>query len=340
MRLSYRGWFTVFVLLLIRLSPARADGEPPQSGGLWRIEVDNDVLSSSDDNFSAGWNIQRHWSGGSSWGEPGTFSRWLADTVPGLEDGDGVAIRRGIGIQQTIQTPKNLAATAVIEGDVPYAGVLAVPNSWYALNDDHMTGLQLLVGVVGPASLGEDFQRCTHKNLGWGDEPQGWDNQLENEPLLNVNYTRIDKLIRTGVSPDVEADLSSGLGLGAGNLFTAASAQVQGRAGRALPLGFTPLPDMPGRGVISDATLDPPTDRISAYLTLTGRFTEIGYTVLLDGNTFEDTHQVEYEHSVVEAIFGAHVAYSSFAIHFSYYLATYPNDQQLSWANVSLDYRF
>jgi len=44
------------------------------------------------------------------------------------------------------------------------------------------------VGVVGPASLAVPVQKRFHKMIG-ADRPMGWDHQLPNEPVLNVDYT-------------------------------------------------------------------------------------------------------------------------------------------------------
>ena len=343
MRPNHINYAVVFAILATCVLPAIAeDKDAVRRGVLWRLELDNDIIDDSDDNYSGGWGVLRYSAPAPSWTslKQGPFSRWITKVVPGLQDGTDVWVGRGFGIKQGVQTPTDTKTSELLKDDVPYAGVLAVPASWYTVSDERFSGFQILLGVVGPASLGEDVQRFVHDNLDFGDSANGWEHQLENEPLLNMNYARLYKLSRAGVSDGFGADLSAGYGLGAGNLFTTGNVEVQCRAGHRMPLGFVPLPDMAGRGVISDPTLDLPADRLSAYLTLTGRMTGIAYTVLWDGNMFQDSNSVNYDHYLAEAIFGAHLARDSWGFHLSYYLTTNPNDTNLSWANVSFDYRF
>src|SRR5690606_21326027 len=48
-------------------------------------------------------------------------------------------------------------------------------------------GLHMDVGLVGPGAGGKRIQRAVHDATG-SDEPKGWDNQLRNEPFINLGY--------------------------------------------------------------------------------------------------------------------------------------------------------
>ena len=154
------------------------DESPPS---LWRFEFDNDFFLGSDDQFSAGWSIQKHSYPADNWEDVDDtiFTRIITEVVPGLSLGDGRMARRGLSFGQLIQTPQDLSSEEFIPDDVPYAGVLSFANSWYAISDHRANGFQVLVGVLGPSSFAEEIQTFSHEYFFMGDEPQGWDHQLK-----------------------------------------------------------------------------------------------------------------------------------------------------------------
>jgi hypothetical protein len=273
------------------------------------------------------------------------LSRWIVDHVPGIAGNAGTRVRHGFGIGQIIQTPNDLSQAELIEDDLPYAGVLGLANSWTALSDERLNTFQLYLGVLGPASLAEEVQTFVHTDLGLGEDPMGWDNQLDNEPVINLNYAMARKLGRLGHRGGFSGDLAAGGSLGLGNLFSQIQAGLQTRFGWNLPEGFVHIPDMAGRGVIVNPVLEgPDAGATRFYFSAVVRAAAIGYTVLLDGNTFEDSHNVDYDHHMVQSIIGTHFNHGDFGLHFNLYLSANPADDSsqsdLTWGNVSLDYRF
>ena len=322
--------------------------EPSAGAVLWRYEFDNDILAGSDDFFSAGWSLQRHGPDLASWDDQRMtgLSRWIGKSVPGISGADGLRVHKGIGVVQIMQTPEDLSQTELIEDDIPYAGALGVANSWIALNDDRLNAFQVYVGVLGPASFAEQVQIFIHSDMGWGEDPMGWDNQLGNEPLINLNYAMARKIASFGEKEaGFGADIACGGGLGLGNLFTLAQLGVQGRFGWRLPQGFTPVPDVAGRGVIMDPVLgDPLPGRSQFYFSVVARAAAVGYTVLLDGNTFEDSHSVAYDPYLAQLMFGVHFVRGAMGLHATTYQSSNPVEEStksdLSWGNFSFDYRF
>lgn len=342
MSTSFKQPWTWYACLALLLS-----GSLFAEGPLWRFEFDNDIVGGSDDFFSAGWSLQRHTGAATSWDEMDMtlFSRWVTAHVPGISGGEGMAVRRGTGLSQVIQTPKDISDPELIEDDVPYAGVLSVANSWTALSDEKLTTFQILVGVLGPASLAEEAQKFVHNDLGMGDDPMGWDHQLSNELLLNLNMSTAHKLWRSGDSAGMSMDLSGGGGAALGNLFTQAQLGLQTRFGWNVPAGFAHIPDIAGRGVIVNPVLDAGeagTTRLFGTIAL--RAAAVGYTVLLDGNTFEDSHHVDYDPYLAQMITGVHWMQGAMGLHFNLYLTSNPVDDfaasELSWGNFSFSYQF
>jgi lipid A 3-O-deacylase len=312
-----------------------------------RFEFDNDIISGgSDDQFSAGWSMQWHSSPEDSWDDLdlSAFSKWVARSVPGLEMAES-SVRRGKGIGQYMQTPEDISQEELIEDDVPYAGILTWANSWYAGSDDRAVTFQMVVGVMGPLSLAEDAQKFVHNDLGAGDDPRGWDNQLDNEPLFNLNYHYSHKLARFGRREGVMSDISAGGGVGLGNIFTYGQAGLEFRVGWHLPRGFTEVPDVAGRGVI----VDPCPDRLrdnekQIYFTAVVRGAGVGYAASLDGNAWEDSHSVDYDRFQGQGILGLHFARAPYTLHLSYMMSTslaeIESDSDPSWGNISLDWEF
>ena len=66
--------------------------------------------------------------------------------------------------------------------------------------------------------------------------------------------------------------------------------------------------------------------------------------MLLDGNTFEDSHSVDYDPYLLQAIVGAHLAKGAFEFRFNVFISSNPADRsaesEQNWANFALGYRF
>ena len=58
--------------------------------------------------------------------------------------------------------------------------------------------VEIDVGMVGPAALGEPIQTKWHQLIG-SPQPRGWGNQIPNEPAFLVSYLHKQK-ISTGMS--------------------------------------------------------------------------------------------------------------------------------------------
>ena len=94
----------------------------------------------------------------------------------------------GLNYSQLAFTPSDLEAKNKIVGDIPYAGVITLDFILYKWEEDFFHEYMLTLGMVGPSTLTDEFQKSYHKVTG-NTDPQGWDNQLEDDFLYNFAYS-------------------------------------------------------------------------------------------------------------------------------------------------------
>ena len=97
---------------------------------------------------------------------------------------------RGWGLMQTIFTPNDISDPYFQPNDYFYSGALFIIRSLYSYNPVRHYSFQteLQLGIRGPAALGKQSQTFIHRMIHYT-IPMGWDNQLQNAPVINVNFT-------------------------------------------------------------------------------------------------------------------------------------------------------
>lgn len=348
--------FAIAPMMAGLTTPASADYGAGGSPAVVRFAMDNDLIVGSDDLFSAGWMLEYHGPLSESWKEraDGTvrspFARWVGRHVPGLDDRGpaGRRVRRSGGISQVIQTPNWIENPAPQPEAVPWAGVLGVHTTWVALDDERLNAFQVFLGCLGPCAQSDEVQRFVHNDLGLGDPPRGWEHQLEDKALINLNYELRRKLV---ASPDdgTGFDLAAGGQLGVGNFFSFVQAQLELRFGWGMPLGFAQVPDQPGRGIAMVPTTQPETGR-GFWVTIVPRMVYLDRVSTLEGGRTSSGGRhpgVRYDSMFFEAVGGLHGRIGAFSVHWTYH--HYPDpfihtpvdrESSLSWANLTLEYRF
>jgi len=298
----------------------RIGADPTDSGGFFRFEVHNDIIGDHDGSgISGAWSVQKHTTAVRSWddlqGVPDFMGRWGA-RLPTLT-AEGLQYGASVSVNQIIQTPADLNRSELADWDVPYAGVLAAQFAWYAFNDDDLRAFQLTAGVVGPPSLAEPVQDLIHDIVG-SDKAQGWDHQLSSEPVINLSYLRKKKLWRAGDPVGLSFDLAASGQVGIGNLLTHAGVGLEVRLGSNMPGGFLYLSEPAGLSLRHNARLAPANpSKPAIYASLALRANLVAHDLLLDGNTFEDSHSIDREDYVAHAIGGLHYETDTWAAHFT-----------------------
>ena len=290
----------------------------------YRLEFDNDLFLGSDNQFSSGWSFQYHSAIASGWKQLESPTQQLARLgrhLPGLQN-DALHKRYNLSIGQIIQTPAKLSESGRIKNDVPYAAVIAIQSTWIAYNDDTFHGIEVSLGVTGPAALGEPSQNVVHRLLGIN-EAEGWNNQLNGEPVFNLNYMRKKKFYHGGNSSGLKWDATIDGHAALGTLFTLAALRLETRIGRNMPRGFIYYPDPIGYSMIYDATLSPAAPaKPSLFASVTGSAIAMGRNLLLDGTLFRNSQNIDKEPYLFMLNIGFHYETPNWGAHMDWTFTT------------------
>jgi lipid A 3-O-deacylase len=231
-------------------------------------------------------------------------ARTLSGLVPPGQD-----CKLGLSLGQNIYTPVNTSLTTPQPNDRPYAAWLygGVAFQVYAPARAFATGLrapawldtfELTFGMIGPAALGREVQNNFHHLID-AVPANGWDNQISNEPGLNLVYDRTVRFATRGARSGWGADILPHGGISLGNIFTNVSLGVEGRFGWKLPADFgtnliRPTGDSNSRRR--------PDVSIFGFAAWEGR--AVIRDATLQGNTFHDSASVKPERLVEDLLGG------------------------------------
>jgi len=309
------GTLLISVAALIFAGPAHGDGS-------WSAGWANDQLFGSDNQFTNGFFIQNHGSAGTDWRQAGrtpAFGRDLARRL--LPERPELHYRESWTVGQNMQTPDRIGTRELILDDVPFVGMLGWANSHISFNDSELSGVQTLIGVAGPASLAKQAQRGAHRISG-ATTPEGWGNQLDTEPLLNIYAMRKWK-----IASNSWQDLALGVDAALGNFFTHAQASIEWRIGHKRPLGFMPWAAPVGRSISYDARLRAP-GQTYFYGSFGLQGTALGFALPRDGNLLRNDNPWT-ENNILsprrvlgQAAFGLHPERAAWAAQLQMFIAS------------------
>lgn len=272
-----------------------------------------------------------------------TFPEWahgLAEAIPTFDINETSSIFYSIG--HNIYTPDTITGATADPNDRPWAGYLYGSAGMVTLTDNHADEIELTLGVVGPAALGEQVQKAIHAHITDSPTPKGWAHQLKNEPVILLGWQRTWPQIASGEIGPLFWSASPHIGLTAGNAYTFANSGFSIRIG---PNGTkwqdTPArvrPALPGSGFF-----EIPQSGWSWYLFagIDGR--AMARNIFLDGNSFTDSPSVDKKYFVADANAGLAVTYDQYRISYTLIHRTKEfetqNDAQ-TFGAISVGYRF
>lgn len=211
--------------------------------------------------------------------------------------------RFSLAVGQNIYTPSDIEVAQLLQDDRAYAGYLYLGFGVASQSDTHLDVLELDIGVVGPAALGEPVQRFVHEYISDSPEPLGWDNQLKNEPAIVMHYQRLWHPAKAREVLGAKWDFSPHVGLSVGTVFNQASVGGTVRLGTDLgrDVGAPPRiqPNLPGN---DRYRLD---EQDAFYVFMGAEARAVASNIFLDGGVFRSGQSVDRNVLTGEIYFGA-----------------------------------
>ena len=263
----------------------------------FNLYMENDTIAGDDDQYTNG--LKLTWSRfglselpGDAW-----LHKWLYPVVRplGFDRMDGSEKALTFSVGQNIYTPDDIRQTDLVKADRPYAGITYIELGFHKRVDNHMHTLGLCGGIVGPDSYAEEMQSAFHEVINSSD-PQGWDNQLENEPVLNLIYDYKKKLFATGLQSGLGNDIIFNTGGVIGNAMTFYNIGLLYRWGWNIPADCGNFPIQPAscfNAEVEEKMCLNPQGRYGVHLFFSANGRAVLRDIFLDGNTFRDSHSVD-----------------------------------------------
>ena len=308
------------------------------------VYFENDLFVGTDSNYTNGVKLSLISPDLSPHAEDGKLPRKVLEVIHQIpfirESGPRFAHKVEFSVGQNMYTPVDMSEHELIPEDRPYAGWLYFSTSYHrknAVNDTayFMDTVEVQFGMVGPASFAEDTQKLVHKVFGrpW---PNGWNNQLNNEPGLVMVFER-KWLFHPGLE-GIGYDAITHLGGALGNVHTYLNGGLELRFGWNIPENF-------GVSLIRPAgsTRLSVDDDFSSYLfgAVNGKI--VLHDIFLDGNTFEDSHSVAKENYYADLAGGFTVSYKKIMLTWTQVLRTRQFESQKeshSFGALALTFHF
>lgn len=196
------------------------------------VALENDVIIGEDSGFTNGLSIGFGRLGFKEFDKTNT-PLVIRAVTSGLPIATQKNRTRGISHQffQRLQTPQIIEIPFFLADDLPYAGLLAYQGTLFSSTARTADQFSLVLGIVGPTAFGEQAQSELHDIVG-GEDPEGWEFQIRDTPVFELEYQRAWSLFRTESSTQFEV---VGLGSGSiGNLETGTEWSLALRIGKNL----------------------------------------------------------------------------------------------------------
>ncbi len=180
-----------------------------KSDTYFRFNYDNDYFSSTDKNYTQGYNFELV----SPFLEknPVNYLFYIPENTEN---------KFGLSIEHIGFTPNNYKSTEIQYGDRPFAAAIMLKSFVISTNiEKKYRGYSSFnLGIIGPGAFGKEMQVAIHEATG-NTIPQGWRNQIKNDVVLNYEIGLEKQLFRIGTLFSLQSDSN----LKVGTLFTNAS---------------------------------------------------------------------------------------------------------------------
>ncbi len=157
-----------------------------KSDRYFRFNYENDYFAATDENYSQGYNFELvlH-----------VFKKNPINHLFFIPKES--AVKYGLAIGAIGYTPNHYELPEIQVGDRPFATAILLKSFVVATDTIHKSRLvsSFSVGLIGPATYGEETQVGIHKATG-NKVPLGWHNQIKNDVVLNYQVTYEKQLLK------------------------------------------------------------------------------------------------------------------------------------------------
>ncbi len=314
MKARHSGALLLAWVLASPASVVLAQGAAPPKPRIvaWNFYEENDVFAGTDQYYTQGlkFSFLREQEGSPGWAErlvPKLWNRLANEQIP-------VVFNVGWSLGQNIYTPDDIKQKALNRDDRPWAGWLyvgrllqlasdcdpkvpPVPGGPKCVEQQHTFELDL--GMVGPLSAARWTQTQFHRLID-SPKPQGWGNQIGNEPGVLLTYRGKWRFANRSST----LDFIPHAGGAVGNVLTYADLGGTVRAGKLTGFGTDTIPSVA-------RTQKPLWD---AYLFAGADGRAVAVNIFLDGNHFQDSYSVDKKHFVYDLTTGASARYKQWRL--------------------------
>lgn len=175
----------------------------------------------------------------------------------------------GVSLRQNIYTPIDPESNSINFNDRPFAGILILDFFKISISQTKKLRLStsVQIGAIGPASMASSFQHYLHEL-----EPKGWDYQISNDFLININ-THLERVLLSNSYSELnvtgtarigsyQTNISGGLSFRTGFLPSSPHPIAPSRSNstnnyaqkKAMPIWF--FADIQGKRVFHEASLN------------------------------------------------------------------------------------
>ncbi|MCE3277852.1 MAG: hypothetical protein K0S44_43 [Bacteroidetes bacterium] len=313
------------LLLLLSLSIIECDGQsdsiPEKAENYFRYSYDNDFFSATDRYYTQGVRLELIL-------KPLKYNP-LSYLL--LKFNKGGKNYYGLAFERDGFTPRSIRVDSLYVGERPFAGVSFLSSFLVSLDQKKEQKLytQLDLGIMGPASLGEEEQKYIHRKLN-NIQPLGWEYQVANDIVVNymLQYER-------GILMKRYIEFIGGGEARVGTLYDDVSAVGTFRLGRMhnyfSSLGISKYPGY---------------KKFQFYAILRGRIKAVAYNGTLQGGMFSKSiYTIEpqnIERLVAAGSFGLVIAYKRVSLEYTkwYISPEFRNGLSHGWGHCNISVCF
>ena len=212
-----------------------------------------------------------------------------------------------------LYTPKDLKKSTIINEDRAYAGYIYFQGAIHQVKGNSLLSLTTQIGLVGPSSGMESVQKFIHDLIG-SPYPQGWDNQIKDEFLFQLNFSQKNYYDLKPIY-DYSASLIPSYGVELGNASTKFYTSALFRWGKNIPKDFGAYPiNNTETSKIPLSSLNKDIKKWRYYINFSLQANAIARNIFLDGNSLQESHSVDKYPFTVDVGYGFSFAYKEFSI--------------------------